>query len=91
MFSSVRLRLTGGYVAVLGAVLLLFSAGAYVVIQHNLLSRVDLALRSTLLLLNSALEHQQLTSGDDIAKVLSGLHPSSQSSALLDSGGRLLA
>ena len=91
MFSSVRLRLTGGYVAVLGAVLLLFSAGAYVVIQHNLLSRVDLALRSTLLLLNSALEHQQLTSGDDIAKVLSGLHPSSQSIAILDSGGRLLA
>ena len=94
MFSSVRWRLTLWYVGVLGIVLITFSIGVYMLLARSLYDRVDTRLASTLQASVSAVKHaltERGTSVQAVTRALQDLHFPSQTIAVLDADGRVLA
>lgn len=83
MRSTLRFRLTTWYVAVLAAILVIFSIGVYSLLRKNLLQRLDSTLRSaaqvsTMSLNHEIEEHGGKTEGEaSVRSVLSTMHQTS--------------
>jgi heavy metal sensor kinase len=94
VFRSVRARLTLWYVGTLGVVLIVFSAGVYLLLARNLYDRLDARLASTLHAAATALNPALTGPAVDVQAVnraLEELRFPNQSVALLDATGQVIA
>jgi len=94
VLSSVRTRLTLWYVAMLGLVLIPFSAGAYILLARSVYDRLDARLGSSLQATAAVLQHpatEQAKSNEAITAALGHLRFPNQTIAILDAGGQLVA
>jgi len=94
VLDSVRARLTLWYVAMLGVVLIAFSAGAYIVLARSLYDRIDARLASTLQATVAVLQYPATASEKNvqtIADALGHLRFPNQTIAILDAGSQVVA
>ncbi len=99
MYKSIRFQLTVWYVAVLGAILGLFSVGLYTLVANSVSERVDGALRSATQVAALALNHEIEEHGgrklgeESVRLVLNTMHQTSfpRPAILVRDGQRLVA
>lgn len=99
MHKSLRVQLTLWYVAVLGAILGLFSVGLYTLVGNSLRERVDGTLRSATQISALALNHEieehggKVAGEESVRMVLNTMHQTSfpQTAILIREGVRIVA
>jgi two-component system, OmpR family, sensor kinase len=93
MFDSVRTRLTLWYVGMLALVLVVFSAGVYLLLAQRLMARTDAGLRAALDGTVKLLQFEKAegeTDQQQVESALGELHYPGQAIAFYDADGRLL-
>jgi two-component system OmpR family sensor kinase len=93
MFDSLRTRLTFWYASALTLMLLIFSAGVYVLVERTLYEHLDNNLHSTLETVSAALASQKAAHSTEISltnEVLANLHFPNQQVAFVDDEGQVI-